>query len=156
MELIEINDNQNDNEIDPNHIIDIRTVQSSAIKILVEALKEILTDTNIILWTFNEGPDFREAILNVVPGADIAVPTCVISELKTLNTTESKAALEMCKKIKIEDIGNGYVDDLLVEAAKNGHLIATNDKELLNRLKALKLNALKIREKNKLVSTEGI
>ena len=119
-------------------------------------MKAVLTDTNIILWTFNEGPDFREAIQNVMPGADIAVPTCVISELKTLNTKESKAALEMCKKIKIIDIGKGYVDDLLVEAAKNGHLIATNDKELLNRLKDLKLNALKIREKNKLISTEGL
>ena len=27
-------------EIDPNHIVDIKTVQSSAIKVLVEALKE--------------------------------------------------------------------------------------------------------------------
>ena len=45
------NDNLKDNlvEIDPNHIIDIKTVQSSAIKILVEALKEILTDTNLII-----------------------------------------------------------------------------------------------------------
>ena len=34
-------DNLKDNlvEINPNHIIDIKTVQSSAIKILVEALK---------------------------------------------------------------------------------------------------------------------
>ena len=119
-------------------------------------MKAVLTDTNIILWTFSEGPDFREAILNVVPGAEIAVPTCVISELKNLNTKKSKAALEMCKKMKMKDIGNGYVDDLLVEAAKKGHLIATNDKELLNRLKDLKLNALKIREKNKLISTEGL
>ena len=30
-------------------IIDIRTVQSSAIRILIEALKEILTDTNILI-----------------------------------------------------------------------------------------------------------
>ena len=30
-------------------IIDIRTVQSSAIRILIEALKEILTDTNMII-----------------------------------------------------------------------------------------------------------
>ena len=45
------NDNLKDNlvEINPNHIIDIKTVQSSAIKILVEALKEILTDTNLII-----------------------------------------------------------------------------------------------------------
>ena len=36
-------------DIDPNHIIDIKTVQSSAIKILIEALKEILTDSNLII-----------------------------------------------------------------------------------------------------------
>ena len=36
-------------DIDPNHIIDIKTVQSSAIKVLVESLKEILTDCNLII-----------------------------------------------------------------------------------------------------------
>lgn len=36
------------NEIDKDNIIEIRTVQSSAIKILIEALKEILTDANLI------------------------------------------------------------------------------------------------------------
>lgn len=35
-------------ENNKNNIIEIRTVQSSAIKILVEALKEILTDANLI------------------------------------------------------------------------------------------------------------
>ena len=34
-----------ENEIDPNHIVDIKTVQSSAIKVLVESLKEILIIT---------------------------------------------------------------------------------------------------------------
>ena len=37
----------NDNDSDKN-IIDVKTVQASAIRVLVEALKEILTDTNII------------------------------------------------------------------------------------------------------------
>ena len=45
--------------------------------------------------------------------------------------------------------------DMLVEAAQNGNIIATNDKDLLYRLKKLNLNALKIREKNKLIPTEG-
>ena len=43
---------QNDSDIlniNSKHIIDIKTVQSSAIKILIEALKEILTDTNLII-----------------------------------------------------------------------------------------------------------
>ena len=45
---------------------------------------------------------------------------------------------------------------MLIDAAKRGYLVATNDKEILSELKSLKLNALKIREKDKLVSTEGI
>tara|TARA_B100000575_G_C23132282_1_gene656995 strand:+ start:91 stop:900 length:810 start_codon:yes stop_codon:yes gene_type:complete len=36
-------------ENDDNYIINIKTVQSAAFRILIEALKEILTDTNIIL-----------------------------------------------------------------------------------------------------------
>ena len=52
------------------------------------------------------------------------------------------------------DIGKGYVDDLLIKSAREGKLIATNDKELLLRLKKEKINALRIREKNKLVMTE--
>ena len=60
------------------------------------------------------------------------------------------------EKIEITNIGDGYADDMLVEAAKGGNIIATNDKDLLNRLKILEINALKIREKNKLVSTEGL
>ena len=46
---LSISNNTNDIKIDPNHIIDIKTVQSSAIKILIEALKEILIDTNLII-----------------------------------------------------------------------------------------------------------
>ena len=30
-------------------------------------MKVVLPDTNIILWTFNGGTDFREAIANVAP-----------------------------------------------------------------------------------------
>ena len=32
-------------------------------------MKTVLTDTNIILWTFNGGPDFREAIAKAIPDA---------------------------------------------------------------------------------------
>jgi len=42
----------------------------------------VLPDTNIILWTFNGGIDFREAIISVAPGYKIMIPTCVLDELK--------------------------------------------------------------------------
>ena len=118
-------------------------------------MKTVLTDTNIILWTFNGGPDFREAIDEVMPGATVGIPSCVISELKKLETKEARTALKFCKDMNIIDIGTGYTDDMLFEAAQNGNIIATNDKDLLERLKKLNLNALKIREKTKLVPTDG-
>ena len=118
-------------------------------------MKTVLTDTNIILWTFNGGPDFREAIAKAIPDAKIAIPSCVISELEKLKTRDAKTALEFCKDMNIVDIGNGYADDMLLDAAQNGNIIATNDKDLLGRLKKLNLNALKIREKTKLILTEG-
>ena len=43
-----VNVKKNDIKIDPDHILDIKTVQSIAIKILCEALKELLTDSNLI------------------------------------------------------------------------------------------------------------
>ena len=119
-------------------------------------MKTVLPDTNIILWTFSKGPDFREAIKEAVPDSNIAIPKCIIQELEKLNTNNAKAALQICKTLPIEDIGEGYADDMLIEAAKKGFTIATNDKEILKKLKDLKINALKIREKTKLVSTEGV
>ena len=35
-------------EEDSNYLVNIKTVQSGAFRVLVDALKEILTDTNII------------------------------------------------------------------------------------------------------------
>ena len=52
-------------------------------------MKEVLPDTNIILWTFSGGTDFREAIATAAPNFDIKIPTCVIDELKKLDTKRS-------------------------------------------------------------------
>ena len=120
-----------------------------------QGMKTILVDTNIILWTFSGGPDFREVIADIAPHYDLMIPTCIMLELKKLNTKESLAALEICKNIDQKNIGEGYADDMLIAAAKKGHLIATNDKDILKQLKILKLNAREIREKNKMMFTEG-
>ena len=117
-------------------------------------MKIVLPDTNIILWTFNGGIDFREAINLAAPNYQIRIPTCILDELKNLGSKDSLAAISFCKKLKTIDIGKGYADNLLIKAAKKGHLIATNDKEILTHLKNEGINALRIREKNKLIMTE--
>ena len=118
-------------------------------------MKTVLVDTNIILWTFSGGPDFRDAITEVAPGYDIAVPSCVISELEKLGTKQAKAALEYCKTLDVIDVGEGYADKMLVSASENGYIIATNDKGLLEELEKKALNALRIRGKTRLIPTES-
>ena len=118
-------------------------------------MKTVLVDTNIILWTFSGGPDFRNEITKIAPGYNIAVPSCVISELEKLGTKEAKAALKYCKTLDIIDIGEGYADKMLVLASQNGYVIATNDKGLLEELGKRNLNALRIRGKTQLLPTES-
>ena len=118
-------------------------------------MKTVLVDTNIILWTFSGGPDFRNAITEVAPGYNIAVPSCVISELEKLGTKQAKAALEYCKTLDVIDVGEGYADKMLVSASENGYIIATNDKGLLEELEKKALNALRIRGKTRLIPTES-
>ena len=117
-------------------------------------MKIVLPDTNIILWTFNGGVDFREAICEAAPDYQIRIPTCILNELEKLDTKQSAAAFAFCRNMETIDIGNGYADDLLIKFAKKGHLVATNDKEILKHLKNEGINALRIREKNKLMMTE--
>ena len=118
-------------------------------------MKTVLVDTNIVLWTFSGGPDFRNAITEVAPGYDVAVPSCVISELEKLGTKESKAALKYCKTQDIIDIGEGYTDKMLILASENGYVIATNDRDLLEELEKKGFNALRIRGKTQLIPTES-
>ena len=90
----------------------------------------------------------------MAPGHKILIPTCVLDELEKLNNKQSNAAIEFCKKMEKIDIGRGYADDLLVKSAEMGYLVATNDKEILENLKEKRINALRTREKNKLIMTE--
>ena len=118
-------------------------------------MKTVLVDTNIILWTCSGGPDFRNVIRDVAPGYDVAVPSCVISELEKLGTKQAKAALKYCKTLDIIDIGKGYADKMLVLASENGYVVATNDKGLLEELGKRGINALSIRGKTQLIATES-
>ena len=118
-------------------------------------MKTVLVDTNIILWTFNGGPDFRNAIREIAPGYDVAVPSCIISELEKLGTKQAKAALKYCKTLDIINIGEGYADKMLVLASENGYVIATNDRGLLEELGKRGHNALRIRGKTQLLPTES-
>ena len=116
-------------------------------------MRTVLVDTNIVLWMFNKGANFVEAIQEIAPGFDVAIPKCVISELEKLETKEAKTALKYCERMNILDIGAGYADEMLLNASEKGYVIATNDKQLLCQLAERKSTAIRIRGKKRLMIT---
>ena len=94
----------------------------------------VFPDTNILLWPFAGGPDFREAINDAIPGADIRIPSCVIEELEMLGTPDARSAAEFCQKMTVINLGIGGVDNVLLETARRGAIVATNDRELIERI----------------------
>ncbi|OIR10236.1 MAG: hypothetical protein BEU05_01645 [Marine Group III euryarchaeote CG-Bathy2] len=94
----------------------------------------VFPDTNILLWPFAGGPDFREAINEAMPGCDIRIASCVLEELEMLGTHDAKSAAEFCQTMMVINLGIGGVDNVLLEAARRGAVVATNDRELINRI----------------------
>ena len=80
----------------------------------------VFPDTNILLWPFAGGPDFREAIDEALPGADIRIASCVLEELELLGTPDAKSACELCQELAVINLGLGDVDSVLLEAARRG------------------------------------
>ena len=94
----------------------------------------VFPDTNILLWPFVGGPDFREAINEALPGAAIRIASCVLEELEMLGTPDAKSAAEFCQKLTVINLGIGGADNVLLEAARRGAIVATNDRELIERI----------------------
>ena len=79
----------------------------------------------------------------------------IIEEQGGKHKRNAKLALEIVKKKKIgkikTDENKNYVDDLLVELAKKGTIIVTQDKELKERVLGVGGKVMTIRQKKKVV-----
>ncbi len=95
----------------------------------------VFPDTNILLWPFAGGPDFREAIYKALPDANIRIASCVLEELELLGTPDAKSACKLCQTLAVINLGLGDVDSVLLEAARRGAVVATNDSELIELIR---------------------
>ena len=100
-------------------------------------MRDILFDTNFLVAPFQLNVSIFEEIDEMYPGNRIFTVDLVVEEAKSIEGGKYGDLVE--KLIESEDInvleteGNGFVDDLLVELSHE-FLIATNDKELKNRV----------------------
>jgi len=127
---------------------------------------KVILDSNFLMIPFQFNLDvFQEIEFLLQKKVDFIVPSAVKSELTALSTrggegaAEASLALQLASRCRVVEVTletNETVDDAIVKASqKLGAVVATNDIELKNRLKLLKVPVVYLRDKSKL-EVDGI
>lgn len=100
--------------------------------------KKILLDTNFLVAPFQFSFDIFEELDRLYPYAELYTLDDALNEARSIeNGKYGKLVEQMIDKQDIEVLeteGSGTVDDLIVDIAED-FTVATNDKELKNRIK---------------------
>lgn len=117
-------------------------------------MRDILLDTNFLTAPFQMNVSIFEEIDGRYPGNRVFTLDRVIEEAKSIEDGKYGGLIE--KLVESEDVqvleteGNGFVDDLLVDLSDE-FLIATNDRELKNRVLDKGRPVMYIRSKSHIV-----
>ncbi len=123
---------------------------------------KVVLDTNMLLVPFQFGVDIFEEIERILPGAEVYVTENVLKELERIGkqSTKLKKMTNLAKKlIKIRDVvviqtpKGEAVDTTLARLAREGFIVATNDKELKRKVWAVGGKVLTLRERSHLELT---
>lgn len=119
---------------------------------------KILLDTNFLVAPFQISINLFDEIERLYPLAEVYTIEDAVQEAKSIESGNYKNLVK--KFIDTQDIevlktqGEGEVDDLLVELS-DSYLIATNDKELKERILEKGNPVMIIRQKSYLEVVEG-
>ena len=113
---------------------------------------KVVADTNFLIDVLKFRVNFIEEYRNLF------VTESILNELKFISSGKSKVgkyaklALDMIKSGKIKALPKikNKADEDLIEYAKKGFLIATNDRELRKRLKSLGFKTIYLRSRKKI------
>ncbi len=117
-------------------------------------MRDILLDTNFLTAPFQMNISIFEEIDQKYPGNKVFTLDRVVEEAKSIEEGKYGGLIE--KLIESESVqvlkteGNGFVDDLLVDLSDE-FLIATNDRELKNRILDKGRPVMYIRSKSHIV-----
>ena len=116
-------------------------------------MKKILLDTNFLVAPFQFSFDLFEEIERLYPYAELYTLQDAVNEAKSIESGKYKDLVEQIIERKdievLETEGEGTVDDLIVEVSDD-FIVATNDKELKERVKDAGNPVMIIRSENHL------
>ncbi len=114
-------------------------------------MKRVILDTNFLLIPGSLGVHIFSELERVAPGYTLFIVDKTMDELRRLREKSALIALQLIEKEKIgliQTSREGIVDDLIVENAVPGQdMVATQDKELKERLKAKGVDLVVLRKK---------
>jgi hypothetical protein len=121
-------------------------------------MKKVIIDTNFFTIPYQFRIDIFEEIHQKIPEEhELITLSGVIRELENLaenkgrDSIAAKVGLELIEKKGIEILqSQGNVDDAIVGLADKQKVVATNDKDLIKRLKDKNVKILYLRGKNHL------
>ena len=118
-------------------------------------MKKIILDTDFLIDCIKFKIDFISEISRI---SDFNYKLCIID--KTLDELRNKANYKLIKGILesnnvdiINTEKNKKVDDLILDIADENYIIATQDRELKDKLKKKEISVITIRQKSYLILT---
>jgi len=123
-------------------------------------MKKIILDTNFLTIPYQFGIDIFQEIDRVVEDKyELTTLDCVVEELKKLEKSRGKDAasarvaltLIRVKNVKVINTGEKKVDITIYKKADKNTIIATNDRELKQKLKNKNVKVLYLRSKKHIV-----
>ncbi len=112
----------------------------------------VVLDTNALMMPFQYGLNLDLELRNLIGNPRIYVPSCVLGELKNLSGKkwEARAALKLAQKYQRVEVNNPGDSGVLEAAKKLEAVVVTNDRELMEKLRKMKIQVIWMKQ-NRLV-----
>jgi hypothetical protein len=123
-------------------------------------MKRVILDTNFLTIPYQFNIDIFSEIGRVVEGKyELTTLDCVVDELKKLKKSKGKSAaaakvgliLLKEKNVKVIKTDEKKVDNTIYKIADENTIVATNDRELIKKLKSKNIKILYLRSKKRIV-----
>jgi len=112
----------------------------------------VLLDTNALMMPFQLGLDIEGEVARLLGRCRIAVPACVMRELRGLASRDPDARAALQLAVRFSHVPcKGAGDDAILELAmRERAYVVTGDRGLMARLRAANVRVLRPRERHRL------
>jgi rRNA-processing protein FCF1 len=120
----------------------------------VVALQSVILDVNALMMPFQFKINIDIELKRLLGECEVLVPTQVLGELRNLSKAhpEAKMALTLSKRYRVVESPEGTPDESIASLAKSTNsYVVTNDRGLIERLKAERVKVIRLRSRTHLV-----